>query len=238
MKSRKKLLTILSLLAGLTLSSSAFADTPPNILAGTWSNDAPHKVQHSPQIENKEIVAKVYDKSGKVTQVTPRKMTQVSPNDFISGGYQYLWDHYNQSSYSEDSTHYYIGKVTAYNGTTNNSTLAYQQANTITSTWSTTGKVGSDYSFGDAVIGQAKISVGFDVGRSHTDQASTTTTYTITVSPGKTGEIDAYRYGVYSSGTGYWQMYDEYGSYLGMYSETGSAWTVGNNAVHYNGYQY
>ena len=87
-------------------------------------------------------------------------------------------------------------------------------------------------------MASAKASVGFDVGTIRTTTSSSTVTTTATISPHKSGEIDAYYTGVYTGGYGVWQKWAVMSSGYAVptheyYNEFGDAWTIGMNKISY-----
>ncbi|MCG7410093.1 hypothetical protein MH117_22015 [Paenibacillus sp. ACRRX] len=74
--------------------------------------------------------------------------------------------------------------------------------------------------------------------REHISNQSSTVEFSTVVRPGYKGYIEKYLTGAYSGGSGEWKKYKFAGGvgenpYIGLYTETGNAWTVVKDKVNY-----
>ena len=100
----------------------------------------------------------------------------------------------------------FIGQWSAYNGTSKDGKLEYTQGRTETTKWDVSATVSGKTEIKNAFFKKLEASFGVALGTSYTTQSSSTTTYTMTVSPHKTGYIDAYHKSGY--GKGYIKYFD------------------------------
>jgi hypothetical protein len=242
----KKTLTFLAILTiSISLSAPSFAAQAQvdegNVTLGTWSRgeitedsvppfsgtltDAAGNttvLSSSPFLKNniisKSQIVNTLPENGLVTPLN----WWDSSNTYY---YEYVNNSYSQTSSSNDSYHYPVGQTQTYNGTSNNSTLAYTQAGTVTSSWSVTAQISSTAELKQNYLAKLGVTFGGSYSTSNTTTSSTTILNSIQVSPGKTGYIKAYLPGGYSYGTAKYKEY-LYISSVGIFSATGNTVTT------------
>lgn len=193
--------------------------------------------------KNEKVTAWRTDLKGKrtTTKVIPEnefnnakssKYNEISPN-FTANGFTYVWDSYQEKLNQFDPKRFFISSVSLENKTSSTIAMKYTQQETVTKDWTFTGKVSLENEFGNAILAKAKLAVGAEVARKSTTFSSSTVEYTYNVPPNKRGTISKYQGGEYSGGTGVWKQYTSNYSFIGMYYETGSAWTIVPEKVTY-----
>ncbi|MFF2908400.1 hypothetical protein [Paenibacillus sp. NPDC057934] len=233
-------LAILTISSSLSLSAFAAQQDEENITFGTWSRGEITQDSVPP------FSGTITDSSGNTTTLSSSPFNSrniisneqivstspgnglVSTNNWWNGNntlyYEYVNNSFTQTSYSNDPYHFLVGQTQTYNGTSSNSTLAYTQANTVTSTWSVTAQVSSTAELKSNYFTKLNVTLGGSYTTSNTTSSSTTILNSIQASPGKTGYIKAYLPGGYSYGTAKYKEYN-------YYSSTGSFVATGNTVT-------
>lgn len=242
----KKNAKSLILLATLAISIGSFSPTvyasslvsEENVLEGQWKNTPPSSF--APKIKQmKDTKGKFTWNDGRIVNFPSKEGKSLGTLDFSEGGLYYSLNNYIEHDSDYDEKHFFIGSVEVYNRSSSNGPLYYQQAETVTTTWTTTGRVGSEGSLATKLLSTLKLSVGFDVAKSVTNTASSTVAYTLTVPPQSWGAIDAYNWGAYSEGVAVYRVIDpNTGKDLGKYEEPTSAWAVRKNKVYFDAYTW
>ncbi|WP_310552125.1 hypothetical protein [Paenibacillus glufosinatiresistens] len=219
----------------LCVPSFAANDKPVHELKGIWSRG---EITQDPV---KPFKGYKTDANGNVTPldvspftgnniITTTETGGVSTNNYWNSNnslyYEYIPGSYTIDYSSKDSYHYKVGHTQAYNAGTVPAPLNYTQGQQATSTWSVTTQVSGTAELKTNYLTKLGLTLGGSYTYSNATQSSSSIAYTLYVTPGYTGFIDACLPGGYANGTAKYKEY-MYSYGTGTFIATGN--TVSNS---------
>lgn len=200
MKLLKKTLCILiALFLTLQYAPTVFAysdldvdstvNSTENVLTAEFT-DIPTKTQIEAMRQNGNDVTKKISKDLQNAESSTREMP----------GYRTVYGNMVFNTCKINPRYNFIGQARAFNSSSQPGILAYTQETTKSTDWSVSTSVSGDTDVSVPFLAKIKASLGVTVGKNNTTSRTTTASYTMTVSPGKTGFIDAYHQSGYASG--------------------------------------
>lgn len=156
----------------------------------------------------------------------------------IVDGYLREYGNMNFSTSEIKNTYNFIGQVSTHNNTPSPANLQYTQSSSSTTSWNVSGTVKGSADVTLAFLGKIKAELGVTVGTSFTTSSSSQALTTITVSPGKTGYIDAYHKAVYAVGSiPYWDYTPDTVEVVRSGSINVNGYAIVQNSIHFDAYE-
>lgn len=222
MKNKKiKIYILLPLLLFATTMTTTAADETEDIPVTIWTDEPSERAI---ELMNEARQAPVYE--------YPEMYS-----DIVDG---YLREYGNMKFTTSEvkNTYNFIGQASSYNNTLYPTTLQYMQGSTSTTNWNVSSTVKGSADVKLAFLGKIKAELGVTVGTSNTTTRSSQALTTITISPGKTGYIDAYHKAVYAVGAiPYWDYTPNTVEVVRSGSINVSGYAIVQNSVHFDTYE-
>lgn len=215
----KILILAISIMPAISATAANLETNDSPILKSTFTNE-PNEEQI--ELMEKERLPIYEDKSSR---------------EITSDGYQRVYGAVTFDTSTINNRYSFIGQCSAYNATSSYGTLQYTQGITKTTSWNVNTTVSGKSEVKAPFLAKLEASLGVAVGTSTTTSKSSTAMYSMSVSPYKTGYIDAYHKAGYGSGSIKYYDYTPSGNYARSGNLTVSGYAIVQGSVHYDAYE-